>query len=318
MPTDTQTFIRAVELWVPDAEHTLLDYGGGWYGAAKRFASISRPLCFGRDEGLPGRAWERRQPIILKQLEGNYFRRGRAAQAEGLTCAIALPFFRDERLSAVLVIFCGDDATHVGAIELWHNAAQESTDLKLADGYWGGTAEIFEFVSRHTSFRKGFGLPGLAWDAGLPVFMPDLGRGTRFLRSDSAEKVGINRGFALPCATPGGDTYVMAFLSALATPLVRRFETWLPDAERTQLMRREGFCEQDGTLAAAPAQEQVAAGSGVVGRAFATARPAIAEQGAADEPGGIGAAARAARCTAVLALPVLGGGQVTAVVAWYF
>ncbi len=318
MPNDTQTFIRAVELWVPDAEHTLLDYGGGWYGAAKRFASISRPLCFGRDEGLPGRAWERRQPIILKQLEGNYFRRGKAAQAEGLTCAIAVPYFAAERLTAVLVIFCGDDATHVGAIELWHNAAQESTDMKLAEGYYGGTAEIFEFVSRHTSFRKSFGLPGLAWDTGLPVFMPDLGRGTRFMRSDSAEKVGINRGFALPCATPGADTWVMAFLSALATPLVRRFETWLPDEARTQLLRSEGFCEQDGTLGAAAAGEQVAAGTGVVGQAFANARPAIAEQKAGDEPGGIGIAARAAGCSAVLALPVLSEGRVTAVVAWYF
>ena len=118
MPQDTQTFIRAVELWVPDADHSLLDYGGGWYGEAKRFASISRPLCFGRDEGLPGRAWESRQPIILKQLEGNYFRRGKAAAAEGLTCAIALPFFLEDRLTAVLVIFCGDDETHVGAVEL--------------------------------------------------------------------------------------------------------------------------------------------------------------------------------------------------------
>lgn len=318
MPNDSQTFIRAVELWVPDADHTLLDYGGGWYGEAKRFASISRPLCFGRDEGLPGRAWEIRRPIILKELEGNYFRRGKAAQAEGLTCAIAVPFFSDERLTAVLVIFCGDDDQHVGAIELWHNAAAESSDMKLAEGYYGGTAEIFEFVSRHTSFRKGFGLPGLAWEAGLPVFMPDLGRGTRFLRSDSAQQVGINRGFAMPCATPGGDTYVMAFLSALATPIVRRFETWLPDAQGRHLGRSEGFCEQAGVLDAAPDAEKVAAGTGVIGQAFANARPAIAEQGGGDEPGGIGAAAHAAGCSAVLALPVLSEGRVTGVVAWYF
>ena len=318
MPTDSQTFIRAVELWVPDAEHSLLDYGGGWYGDARRFASISRPLCFGRDEGLPGRAWESRQPIILKELEGNYFRRGKAAQAEGLTCAIAVPYFLQDKLSAVLVIFCGDDEQHVGAIELWHNAASESTDMKLADGYYGGTAEIFEFVSRHTSFRKGNGLPGIAWEARRPVFMPDLGRGTRFMRSDSAQKVGINRGFAIPCATPGKDSYVMAFLSALATPIMRRFETWLPDADRAQLQRSEGFCEQGGLLDRGIAGEAVAAGAGVVGQAFADGRPAIAEQNAADQPGGIGASAQAAGCSAVLALPVLDQDRVVAVVAWYF
>ena len=38
------------------------------------------------------------------------------------------------------------------------------------------------------------GLPGLAWDSGLPVFLPDLGKGSRFLRSESALQVGINRG----------------------------------------------------------------------------------------------------------------------------
>ena len=190
--------------------------------------------------------------------------------------------------------------------------------MKLADGYYGGTAEVFEFVSKHTSFRKGYGLPGLAWELGLPVFMPDLGRGTRFLRSDSARRVGINRGFAMPCATPGADTYVMAFLSALATPIVRRFETWLPDANREQLQRSEGFCEQGGLLDAAPDSEQVAVGAGVVGQAFATGRPAIAEHDAADQPGGVGASARAAGCGAVLALPVLAQDRVMAVVAWYF
>ena len=35
---------------------------------------------------------------MLKQLEGSYFRRGWAAAAEGLTCAIALPFFNGKQM----------------------------------------------------------------------------------------------------------------------------------------------------------------------------------------------------------------------------
>ncbi len=42
-----------------------------------------------------------------------------------------------------------------------------------------------------------------------------------FLRADSAVKVGINRGFAIPCGTPDGTVYVITFLSALATPIAR-------------------------------------------------------------------------------------------------
>ena len=72
--------------------------------------------------------------------------------------------------------------------------------MQLADGHYGSTADAFEYVSRRTSFRKGNGLPGLAWGSGLPVFMEDLGKGSRFLRAETAAKVGINRGFAIPCA----------------------------------------------------------------------------------------------------------------------
>jgi hypothetical protein len=202
----------------------------------------------------------------------------------------------------VVLIFCGegvgDQGEHpqAGAIELWHNDARAGKDLLLADGYYGATGDAFEYISRRTAFRKGTGLPGLAWESGLPVFMPDLGKGGRFLRADSAQKVGINRGFAIPCNTAGPDSYVMAFLSALATPIVRRFETWLP-VDGT-LQRLEGFCETEGaldggSLAPAPALQ----------RALTTAVPQV-DPVLVDDP------------RAVFALPVLKAGQVAAVVAW--
>lgn len=312
-----QTFIRAIEVWVPDAEHSVLELGAGHYGDTKGFEAISRSLCFGRGEGLPGQAWDSDHPIMLKDLQDSCFRRGQAATAAGLTCAIALPFFAHNQLTAVLVIFCGDDESHVGAIELWRNVAASSPDMTLAEGYYGGTAEVFEFMSRHMSFRKGNGLPGRAWDSDLPVFMPNLGKGTRFLRADTALRVGINRGFAIPCSTPGRDTYVMAFLSALATPIVRRFETWLPDVGYRYLMRLEGFCEQLGVIDGGPPTGGVEQGQGALGRALATRRPAIAER-AVDEPGAVGAAARQVGLASFVALPVVRHGRVSAVVGWYF
>lgn len=314
MQQSTQTFIRVVEVWVPDATGSLLEFGGGLYGAQGAFGAVSRSMCFGRGEGLPGQAWERARPIMLRQLQGSYFRRGAAASAAGLTCAIALPFFVNEELTSVLVIFCGDDLAHAGAIELWHNDAAAGTDMTLDDGYYGGTAEIFEFISRQTAFRKGTGLPGLAWDAGLPIFMPDLGKGSRFLRSDGAEKVGINRGFAFPCAHAGPDAWVLAFLSALATPIVRRFERWLPDAQR-RLHRHDGFCEAEQMLGAG--DDPIDPGIGALGQALAMGRPVLVDDAAA-QPGSVGTAARKARLTSLAALPVVRNGSVAAVVAWYF
>ncbi len=308
------TFIRVIETWVPDATGTLLEFGGGLYGSAHRFGAISKTMCFGRGEGLPGQAWERGRPIVLKQLTGSYFRRGPAAAAEGLSCSIALPVFAGDRLNAVLLIFCGDDEGQAGAIELWRNDAGAGVDLELDEGYYGSTAELFEFLSRQTSFRKGTGLPGLAWESGLPVFLPDLGKSTHFLRRDSAVKVGINRGFALPCSSIGKDTFVMAFLSALATPIVRRFETWLPGADGRYLSRAEGFCEQQQALA--PGAQRIEPGQGAIGRAFATGLPMLSEC-AADEPGGVGAAAREVALASLVALPVMREGKPAAVVAWY-
>ena len=298
-------FIRVVEVWVPDTEGVLLVLASAHYGAANRFGMSSRDMCFGRGEGLPGAAWEAGHPIVLPRFEGTAFRRMAAAHADGLTCGIALPVFAGSQLKAVVLIFCGDtpsaagdaSAQMAGAIELWRHTAG-SADMVLEDGYYGATADAFEFISRRTAFRKGTGLPGLAWDTGLPVFMNDLGKGGRFLRADSAQKVGINRGFAVPCSSAGPDAYVMAFLSALATPIVQRFEIWRPGPDGGTLQRQEGFCEVQGLLGT---EHDIA--PPVLARALATATPQI-------EP------ARPSQPLALVALPVLAAGRVVAVVAW--
>jgi hypothetical protein len=316
VPGLRRPFIRAVEVWLPGTDRTLLEFGGGLYGRARRFGAASTGLCFGRGEGLPGAAWEAGAPVMLKQFEGANFRRTTAARADGLSCGIAVPVLAGEVLTAVLAIFCGDDADHAGAIEVWYNAGGASPDLTLADGYYGTTGEAFEYLSRRTSFRKGHGLPGLVWDTGLPVFLDDLGRGNRFLRADSARQVGINRGFALPCATVGRGTTVLAFLSALGTPIARRFETWRPDAAGEALHRHGGFCETDGALGAGAREDALSRGQGALGRAWLHGIPVITDA-ATTEPGATGHAARAAGSTELVALPVLRDGRTVAVVAWF-
>jgi hypothetical protein len=318
-----KTFIRVVEFWVPGTDRTLLEYGGGLYGAAPSFGALSRSMVFGRGEGLPGAAWEAGHPLVLKDLQGPGFLRPQVARAAGLTCGIAVPIFAGDFLTSVMVLFCGDDDAHAGAIELWHNDPAESKDMTLVDGYYGTTGDAFELISRSASFRQGIGLPGMAWESGLPVFLPDLGRSGRFLRADSALQVGINRGFAIPCAARAPGRFVMTFLSALATPIARRFEVWQPDGARGQLVRTDGFCEHDGLLApdrAAPAPRVDALldhGDGAIGRAALTGVPAVTES-AGQEPGPGGAAAARAGLGALAAWPVLRDGRLAAVVAWYF
>jgi len=165
------------------------------------------------------------------------------------------------------------------ATEAWANDPLTSKDMVLADGYYGSTADAFEFISRRTAHRQGHGLPGTAWESGLPVFQEDLGKGGRFLRA-------------------------------------RRFETWLPDADGERLFLAGGFCEATGTVPASQALDGVERGEGSLGRAVFTGLPALSDT-AASESGLVGQAAVAA-ALAVVALPVLRDGRVVAVAAWYF
>ena len=269
-----KTFIRAVEFWVPVDDGSLLEFGGGLFGAAKRFEAATRNLCFGRGEGLPGQAWECGHPLMLKDLQSPLFRRAAAAKADALTCAVALPVFVGDQLSTVVLLFCSGEADLAGAIELWHNDPSENSDMTLQNGHYGNTGDTFEFLSSHTSFRCGTGLPGLTWDKQAPVFMPDLGRGSGFLRADSALKVGINRGFAMPCGSVDGQVYVLAFLSALATPIASQVDVWQPDALQSHLVHCFSFSEA-APEAISQGSEKLALDDALIGSVFATGVPVL-------------------------------------------
>ncbi len=138
------SFIRAAEIWLPASDHSLLEFGAGAFGQALSFAAVSRAMCFGRAEGLPGEAWDLGHPVLLKQFEGSHFRRTGAAKAAGLTCAVAIPFFVGGKLTAVVTLFGSDEQASKGAMELWRNDARISSDMTLLDGCYGGLPPEFE------------------------------------------------------------------------------------------------------------------------------------------------------------------------------
>ncbi len=311
-----QSFIRVVEIWVPSRDGSLLEFQDGLYGALENFRLVSEKSCFGFDEGLPGKAWAKRHPVILRDLQHSYFVRSEAAADAGLTCGVALPIFAGDVLVAVVVFFCGDDAEHVGAIELWHNDPKRSLELSLVDGYFGH-AEGFEWISRHTGFRPGFGLPGLVWQRELPVVMADLGYSTRFLRAEEALKVGINKGLGMPSPYLPGQHYVLTFLSALGTPIAQRFEVWVPNATREYLVFEAGDCDRKPDFDHDHHFIRIARGTGVLGQVLRTGKPQM-QRGFRDDNDPISLSARQADLNAVIAMPLLTAGQVSAVVAMYF
>ncbi len=295
-------FIRITEVWVPSSDDSLLTLAGGLFGDATDFAMITRDLRFARGEGLPGQAWQEGRPVLLKDFDSLHFKRGPAARALGLQCAVALPVFVQERLTGVLVFFCGDVSAgddEAGALELWHNDPRLTTDMTLVDGYYGGTPGAFESLSRDTFLPRGSGLPGLAWQREAAVFMEDLASAPRFLRGETAVQAGIRRGLALPCGAQTRQSYVLTLLSAAQRPIAKRQESWVPGEMPGSLVRAFGFCEATGRLPDSETPGPVAPEADpLVTRSFASGLPLLGE--------------------ASVTIPLVSDGQVSEVVVLHF
>ena len=305
--TPVRTFVQVSEVWVPG--DGVLRLAQGDYGGLDAFASISGRESFAMGEGLPGKAWAEGRPVVLKTFEGSYFKRTEAAAAAGLTAAVAVPVFAGKALKAVLVVLCGDDEARVGALEVW---AERDGLLMLDDGYYGA-ARHFEWVSQHTHFPRGQGLPGAVWAARTPILLRDLGSGYRFVRADSAGQAGLTTGLGLPVPGPDGNVRVLTLLSALGTPIARRFEIW--DARAARVGRAggagliDGICAREGALwtGEAEPERRLSAWEGPVGRALGAGVPVI-QSGPAGLPAGY---------ASMIALPIHLDGGLSHVVAWY-
>ena len=309
-----RSFVRAAEIWLPDPGGTELVFGGGLHGGLDAFRAETETLRFSRGDGLPGEAWAARHPIVMADLDAARFRRFAAAAQAGLTAGVAVPIFAGAALRAVVVLLCGDDAEHVGAIEVWHNDPDADAQIGVQDGYYGG-AELFELTSRMKRFGKGFGIPGIVWGTGMPVVVREIYRSERFLRHEEAKQVGLSLGLGLPCNGAPDQTWVMVFLSALGTPIAERFEIWVPDGSGG-LVYESGLSE--GGADDTPRPASIAAGQGLLGRVLATGLPVTTEDCGADAPWLVGAS-EPAGAYAALAIPTLAvDGTLKAVTAWRF
>ncbi len=301
----TRTFVEVTEIWIPDGDR--LVQAGGNYGSHGEFEAISGMESFAKGEGLPGKAWLEERPVVLKEFDGSYFKRTEAARAAGLTSAVAIPVFADTTLKAVLVLLCADDDVRTGAIEVW---AEKDGLLMLEDGYYGA-AKHFEWVSQHTHFPRGQGLPGGVWAANTPMLMRDLGSGYKFIRADSAGRAGLTTGLGMPVPVPGNRAYVLTLLSARGTPIARRFELWDARTAKVgtsgQAVLIDGICAHEGPLWNEDNPRRIGAWQGLVGKALGSGLPAV-EHGRPSIVHGY---------DTMVALPIYQGDAVAHVVAWY-
>lgn len=311
-----KTFVRVTEVWIPSRDRTALELGEGAYGDLHEFGAQSRGMRFAFDEGLPGRAWSARRPLLLRAFEDSYFLRTQAAHRAGLSVAVTIPIFAGDVLTAVVVLFCGNAHDLSGAIEIWEDQEGDARELRLTEGFYG-CARAFEWVSRSTTFRHGHGLPGLVSASGMPQLMADLGRSAHFLRADAAVRAGIEHGIGIPCGRRSGASSVVTLLSGYETPIARRMEIWAPNEDRTQLTFLEGYCDVDPDHAMRLASVSVPFGEGPIGRPARTGVPVVVEK-LAEGTHIVEKQASAMGLTSLLSMPVLEDGAVRAIIAMYF
>ena len=70
-----KTFIRMAEVWTPTDDDSMLVLSSGLFPDAPAFEAITRQMVFLKGEGLPGRAWAKGHPLMMRELVGSYFKR---------------------------------------------------------------------------------------------------------------------------------------------------------------------------------------------------------------------------------------------------
>lgn len=310
----TNPFFCATEVWTPTADRQHLDLTAGLYHDMPYFEAISRGMRFGREEGLPGKAWASGRPIVLKDLSNSYFRRGDAAMTDGLSCAVALPLFAQGGLTAVVVFFFGDSRYRRGALEIW-TAPEGGSEMALVDGYFGRT-ERFGITAHDTTFSMGEGLPGHVWESGLPMILADVASDDAFIRHESAENFTIRRAVGIPCSADGPDNWVMTMLSVRSAPIARRFECWTTDAASGQFKFADGYCESTEALADSYAGADVPLASGLFAEVAQSGIPAICTD-LAKADSQVARCAGAAGMVSMFVLPTYVKCEFKALLVWY-
>jgi len=303
-----KNFIKATEIWVPNSDKTELFLESGVYGENKELETYSKDMIFKYNDGLPGKAWAKKQPIILTDLSESFFKRTEIVTSLGLTCAIAMPIFNGAYLNAVVVFFCGDSEDHAGAIEVWKASVDRINEMELINGYYG-TMEEFAWISKSIKIMKGQGLPGNVWKNKQPIIM-NLSESATFMRSKKAIKEGITTALGIPAWVDEEDGFVMTFLSAKGTPIARRFEIWIPNEETRTLSFSTGYTHGDKDLKALYSNVNLEKDTSIIGHTWKRGMPILTQL--KNNP------YAPKDCDNILSIPVIQNGYCKAVIAFYF
>jgi hypothetical protein len=209
----------------------------------------------------------------------------------------------------VVVLLCAARGEASGCVEIW-DVNEESQLLDHAGGYYG-KLERFGAMSRMLQFQAGAGLPGLAWQNGMPQLIEDGERASVFVRGSIARQYGIEQGIALPIFRGARVAHVITLLSTASAPIARAFEVWAPLGDNL-VLGQASYGAGLEAFAAATRGLALRSGEGLPGTAHASKLPVVF-----DHLGGSrfvrDDAARAAGLELGIAIPIIAGAEIRAV-----
>lgn len=129
--------------------------------------------------------------------------------------------------------------------------------------------------------------------------------------AESAGQAGLTNGLGLPIPAPGKSAFVLTLLTALGTPIARRFEIWdsrsakVGSSPAAELL--DGICERDGPLWDEDKPRRISPWQGLIGKVLGSGLPAL-ETGPTPSTAGYAGA---------VALPIYQQGELSHIVAWY-
>lgn len=148
-------------------------------------------------------AVEFRQQAALLQLSGAVATAANQAQSSS------------EALSAAMSLICDCTGCEVGHVYRVSDGGRlVSTELWRIDDL--GRRAPFVEATAISVLSPGMGLPGQAAESGTPVWIPDIGRTSDFLRAPLALACGLRSGFAFPVLVGRERPFVLEFFSEAA------------------------------------------------------------------------------------------------------
>jgi hypothetical protein len=300
-------FLEVVEIWKPSSDGSLLRRESGYYGALRGFGAATDGISFELGDGLPGKVWERRMPVVHDHFSRVDERRSEAAFEAELAAGIGIPIFDGERLDSVVVLLCARKARSTGVLEVWCESRPGGA-LVLSGGYYASLGS-FRALSAAIRLEGDQGLPGFVRNSRAPAILDDLTSAPEFVRSRAALESGLSRGVGMPVVCGDGYVASVVFLSASQTPFARAWEIWTRD-EAGDSTRIHRTFEREPSVAwrSGARSELLSAESGVASEVFARRTPIVRERepsAASSEPSTMAAS----RSSAALGIPVFTGSS---------